>query len=276
MPGGRRHRRVLPQAPAAPGCLQCCYRSPPFVIIGFPHHNYCYLYNRGECFQCCQQSGKCPTPLEPSISVISLLESGLKVWWPRARLGRSKNGSLLSWWHGSFIWQISMPWDCRGRTSHYLFLLVLDHCSGSTDHASITPCKGDIPCPICWVTGCSRHSWHWIMRHHLVTCPWEESSNGHILCIFSFLSDLLAWKSGGDGMFRENEGRDWYPGDTGFVPAWSFTFVPVSNTGMKTRGLSWIWATKCWCLWLTSLHLNRKKNQSISLKMQNHIYKCSK
>lgn len=53
-----------------------------------------------------------------------------------------EHGSLLSWWHESFIWEISVPWDCRGRRSGYLFLLLLDHCSGSVDDASITPCKG--------------------------------------------------------------------------------------------------------------------------------------
>lgn len=128
------------------------------------------------------------------------------------------------------------------------------------------PAKADIPCHLCWVTGCSRHSWHWTMKHHLVTWPWEESSNGHILCILCFLSNHPARNLEEMECLRENEGRHWDSGDTGFLPAWSFTFVPMSNKGMKTMGLSCIWASKRSCLWLASLHLNRKKFRVSHLK----------
>nr|XP_021149408.1 uncharacterized protein LOC110362202 isoform X2 [Columba livia] len=76
MPGGRIHRRPVPQTLAAPCCLKYCYRSHPSVIIGLSHYNYCYLYNCGKCFQRCQQSGKCPAPLQPSIAGVSQL----RVW----------------------------------------------------------------------------------------------------------------------------------------------------------------------------------------------------
>lgn len=94
--------------------------------------------------------------------------------------------------------------------------------------------------------------------------PCKECSNGHILCIIFSL--IILFKNleemGCLEKMREGAGAQ----ETLGSYLWLEASLYRSNTGTKRMDLSRMSASKCWCLCLAPLHLNRKKSRVSRLR----------